>query len=65
MISCFIYSAIVKQVNPSFYQYRKLKRKEKRTLVKISLLFVLNLVLSNSSIQFNSLALDQVAWIHI
>lgn len=60
MISCFIYSAIVKQVSPGFYQYRKLRRKEKSTLIKISVLFVLNLVLSNSSIKFNSLALDQV-----
>lgn len=60
MISCFFYSAVVKRINPSLYQYRKLRRKEKRTLVKISVLFVLNIVLSNSSIQFNSLALDQV-----
>ena len=60
MISCFIYSAIVKKTNPSLYNYRSLRKKEKWTLIKISVLFVLNLVLSNSSIQFNSLALDQV-----
>ena len=60
MISCFIYSGIVKRTNPSLYQYRKLRRKEKNSVVKISILFSLNIVLSNSSIQFNSLALDQV-----
>ena len=55
----------MKKVNPDFYQYRKLRRKEKRTLVKISVLFVLNLVLSNSSVQYNSLALDQVNYLFL
>lgn len=63
MISCAVYSTLMKRVFPSFYKYRPLKRSEYKSLFAVSLIFIINIVLSNSSLKFNSLALDQVSYL--
>ena len=60
MISCSIYTTAMKYLCPSFYKYRPLKQAEIKNLVLVSVIFIVNIVLSNSSLKYNSLALDQV-----
>lgn len=60
MLSCAIYSTIMKYTAPNFFKYRPLKKGELRNLVLVSVIFIVNIALSNSSLKFNSLALDQV-----
>lgn len=60
MLSCFIYSSIMKCVAPGMFHYRPLRRNEWKTMFLVSLIFIINIILSNSSIKYNSLALDQV-----
>ena len=51
----------MKHFFPSFYKYRPLKQSEIKNLVLVSVIFIVNIVLSNSSLKYNSLALDQVS----
>ncbi|KAK8796238.1 hypothetical protein WA171_004199 [Blastocystis sp. BT1] len=60
MLSCFIYSSIMKCVAPGMFHYRPLRRNEWKTMFLVSLIFIINIILSNSSIKYNSLALDQM-----
>ena len=60
MLSCAVYSTIMKYTAPKFFNYRPLKNGELRNLFLVSVIFIINIVLSNSSLKFNSLALDQV-----
>lgn len=60
MISCAIYSMILKWLFPKFYNYRPLKSSEYKSLIAVSIIFIVNIVLSNTSLKYNSLALDQV-----
>lgn len=60
MISCAIYSTIMKYVTPRFFNYRPLKQSEWKNMLLVSVVFIVNIVLSNSSLKYNSLALDQV-----
>lgn len=60
MLSCAVYSTIMKYTAPNFFKYRPLKEGELRNLILVSVIFIVNIALSNSSLKFNSLALDQV-----
>ena len=60
MLSCAIYSTIMKYTAPKFFNYRPLKEGELKKMFLVSVVFIVNIVLSNSSLKFNSLALDQV-----
>lgn len=60
MLSCAVYSTIMKYTAPKFFNYRPLKRGELKKMILVSVIFIVNIVLSNSSLKFNSLALDQV-----
>ena len=60
MISCAIYSSMLRWLFPKFYNYRPLKSSEYKSLVAVSIIFIVNIVLSNTSLKYNSLALDQV-----
>lgn len=63
MISCAIYSTIMRFVAPRFFNYRPLKQSEWKNMILVSVIFIVNIVLSNSSLKYNSLALDQVCFI--
>ena len=60
MISCAVYSTIMKYVAPGFFKYRPIKANEMKMLFLVSVIFIVNIVTSNSSLKYNSLALDQV-----
>ena len=60
MASCAVYSSIMKYLSPSFFKYRPLKKEEYKSIFLVSVIFIVNIVLSNSSLKYNSLALDQV-----
>lgn len=60
MISCAVYSTIMKHVAPGFFKYRPIKANEMKMLFLVSVIFIVNIVTSNSSLKYNSLALDQV-----
>ena len=60
MLSCAVYSTLMKYTAPNFFKYRPLKEGELRNLILVSVIFIVNIALSNSSLKFNSLALDQV-----
>ena len=60
MISCAIYSSMLRWLFPKFYNYRPLKSSEYKSLIAVSIIFIVNIVLSNTSLKYNSLALDQV-----
>ena len=60
MLSCAVYSTIMKYATPKFFNYRPLKEGELKKMILVSVIFIVNIVLSNSSLKFNSLALDQV-----
>lgn len=63
MISCAIYSTLMRFVAPRFFNYRPLKQSEWKNMILVSVIFIVNIVLSNSSLKYNSLALDQVCFI--
>ena len=50
----------MKCVAPGMFHYHPLRRNEWKTMFLVSLIFIINIILSNSSIKYNSLALDQV-----
>ena len=50
----------MKRVAPAMFHYRPLRRNEWKTMFLVSVIFIINIILSNSSIKYNSLALDQV-----
>ena len=60
MLSCAVYTTIMKYTAPKFFKYRPVKRSEMINLFLVSLIFIVNIILSNSSLKYNSLALDQV-----
>lgn len=60
MLSCTVYSFVMKHTAPKFFNYRPLKQSEMKNLILVSVIFIVNIVLSNSSLKYNSLALDQV-----
>ena len=60
MLSCAVYSTIMKYVAPGFFKYRPIKANEIKMLLLVSVIFITNIVTSNSSLKYNSLALDQV-----
>lgn len=60
MLSCAVYTTIMKYTAPKFFKYRPVKRSEMLNLFLVSLIFIVNIILSNSSLKYNSLALDQV-----
>ncbi|CBK23301.2 uncharacterized protein [Blastocystis hominis] len=60
MLSCAVYSTLMKYTAPNFFKYRPLKEGELRNLILVSVIFIVNIALSNSSLKFNSLALDQM-----
>ena len=60
MLSCAVYSTLMKYTAPNFFKYRPLTEGELRNLILVSVIFIVNIALSNSSLKFNSLALDQV-----
>lgn len=53
----------MKYTAPNFFKYRPLKEGELRNLILVSVIFIVNIALSNSSLKFNSLALDQVFYL--
>ena len=61
MISCAVYSSIMKYTAPNFFKYRPVKTSEMKMLFLVSVIFIVNIVTSNSSLKYNSLALDQVS----
>ena len=63
MISCAIYSTLMRFVAPRFFNYRPLKQSEWKNMILVSVIFIVNIVLSNSSLKYNSLALVQVCFI--
>ena len=60
MLSCYVYSSIMKRLTPSLFHYRPLRQSELKSLFLVSVIFIVNIILSNSSLKYNSLALDQV-----
>lgn len=60
MLSCAVYTTIMKYTAPKFFKYRPVKRSEMLNLFLVSLIFIVNIILSNSSLKYNSLALDQM-----
>lgn len=60
MASCAIYSTAMKYLFPSSFKYRPLKKGELKTMFLVSVIFVVNIILSNTSLKYNSMALDQV-----
>lgn len=50
----------MKNVAPTMFRYRPLRSNEWKTMFLVSVIFIINIILSNSSIKYNSLALDQV-----
>ncbi|KAK8795751.1 hypothetical protein WA158_000407 [Blastocystis sp. Blastoise] len=60
MISCSVYSMIMKQVNPSYYNKREISKQTMGKLLLMSFLFIFNIVTANTSLKYNSLALDQM-----
>ena len=60
MISCAVYSFLMKKITPSLFRYRPLKKGEFKQIILVSLIFIVNIILSNTSLKYNSLALDQV-----
>ena len=61
MLSCYVYSSIMKHLTPSLFHYRPLRQSELKSLFLVSVIFIVNIILSNSSLKYNSLALDQAS----
>ena len=51
----------MKYTEPNFFKYRPVKASEMKMLFLVSVIFIVNIVTSNSSLKYNSLALDQVS----
>ena len=60
MLSSCIYSGILKYCFPSWFNARTLTTELLKRMFLISVLFSINIVLANYSLQYCSLALDQV-----
>ena len=60
LLSSFIYSGILKYCYPSWFNERTLIPDLFKKMFLISILFSINIVLANYSLQYCSLALDQV-----
>ena len=65
MLSCFVYTSVMKKVTPKFYKGRSLRDSEFKTMILVSVIFIVNIILSNSSLKYNSLALDQVHYLFL